>query len=173
MNKIISLICVLLIFGCASTQSNIKINSVDTFNLDNYSDFYININDSFLSAEIDPIELEKFSNNFKNALEEKGLSYDKNSNLTFEINITTKDKIDADRGSLGYYYYSPYYYNRYSFNNDVRTVTENILRINLKDKELDTTVWTVLTVWRNGSSRDVTTDDGSNILIDEIMLSFL
>ena len=63
MNKITSLICVLLIFGCASTQSNIKINSVDTFNLDNYSDFYININDSFLSAEIDPIELEKFSNN--------------------------------------------------------------------------------------------------------------
>ena len=61
----------------------------------------------------------------------------------------------------------------YSFNNDVRTVTENILRINLKYKELDTTVWTVLTVWRNGSSRDVTTDDGSNILIDEIMLSFL
>ena len=43
-------------------------------------------------------------------------------------------------------------YHRYSFNTDVRTVTENILRINHKDKELDTTVWTVLTVWRNGSS---------------------
>ena len=56
---------------------------------------------------------------------------------------------------------------------DVYSVTENILRVNLKDLNEDKTVWTVLTVWRDGSSRSISYDDASNILVDEIMLSFL
>ena len=51
--------------------------------------------------------------------------------------------------------------------------TENILRINLKDLEKERTVWTVVTVWRDGSKRSISSDDASAILVDEIMLSFL
>ena len=54
-----------------------------------------------------------------------------------------------------------------------RQVTENILRINLKDLEKERTVWTVVTVWRDGSKRSISSDDASAILVDEIMLSFL
>ena len=56
---------------------------------------------------------------------------------------------------------------------DVYSVTENILRVNLRDLNEDKTVWTVLTIWRDGSSRSISYDDASNILVDEIMLSFL
>ena len=47
------------------------------------------------------------------------------------------------------------------------------LRVNLKDNTADKTLWTVVTVWRNGSSKAPTSEDGSNIIVDEIMLSFL
>jgi len=43
----------------------------------------------------------------------------------------------------------------------------------LKDNTADKTLWTVVTVWRNGSSIAPTSEDGSNIIVDEIMLSFL
>jgi hypothetical protein len=43
----------------------------------------------------------------------------------------------------------------------------------LKDNTADKTLWTVVTVWRNGSSKAPTSEDGSNIIVDEIMLSFL
>jgi hypothetical protein len=59
------------------------------------------------------------------------------------------------------------------FRDDFRTITENILRINLKDNNLDSTLWTVVTVWRSGSSKAATSEDGSDLIVDEIMLSFL
>jgi hypothetical protein len=151
-------------------KTNIKVDSVDTFNLDNYSDFSIKINQSSISAEINPIELERFKDNLKYSLIERGLSYSDNSNLTFEINTTTKDKVQSDRMN---HYYSRYYWDNYYFRDDIRTITENILRVNLKDNNADKTLWTVVTVWRNGSSKAPTSEDGSNIIVDEIMLSFL
>ena len=54
-----------------------------------------------------------------------------------------------------------------------RQVTENILRINLRNSEEDKTLWTVVTVWRDGSSRSISYDEASNILVEEIMASFL
>ena len=74
--------------SCVSTQSNIKIDSIDTFSLDNYNDFNIKINDSNLSAEVNPIVLEQFKENLKNSIEERGLSYSQDSNLIFDINFT-------------------------------------------------------------------------------------
>ena len=56
--------------------------------------------------------------------------------------------------------------------NDTRTVTENILRVNLKDYEEDVTLWTVVTMWRDGSYRSIANEDTNDILVDEIMLSF-
>ena len=95
MKKITTLITLLILVGCNSMQTNIEVDSVDTFNLDNYSDFSIKINESSISAEINPIDLERFKDNFKTSLIESGLSYSESSDLTFEIIITTKDKIFA------------------------------------------------------------------------------
>jgi len=170
MKKITTLITLLILVGCNSMQTNIEVDSVDTFNLDNYSDFSIKINESSISAEINPIELERFKENLKTSLIGMGLSYSENSDLAFEINMTTKDKVQSDRMN---HYYTRYYWDRYYFREDIRTITENILRINLKDKSSDQTLWTVVTVWRDGSSNAPTSENGSNIIVDEIMLSFL
>ena len=170
MKKITSLITILLLVGCNSMQTNIEVDSVDTFNLDNYNDFSIKINESSISAEINPIDLERFKDNLKASLVETGLDYSDSSELTFEIIITTKDKVQTDRMN---HYYTRYYWDNYYFRDDIRTITENILRVNLKDSKADKTLWTVVTVWRNGSSKAPTSEDGSNMIVDEIMQSFL
>lgn len=170
MKKITTLIAILLLVGCNSMPTNIKVDSVETFNLANYSDFSIKINESSISAEINPIELERFKDNLKVSLIETGLNYSDNSELTFEIVITTKDKVQTDRMN---HYYTRYYWDNYYFRDDIRTITENILRINLKDNKADKTLWTVVTVWRNGSLKAPTSEDGSSIIVDEIMQSFL
>jgi hypothetical protein len=59
------------------------------------------------------------------------------------------------------------------YRDDIRTITENILRVNLKDSTADSTLWTVITVWRSGSAKAATSEDGSDLIVDEIMLSFL
>ena len=170
MKTIISLLSLIFLMSCVSTQSNIKIDSIETFNLDNYNDFNIKINDTNLSAEVNPIVLEKFKENLKNSIEERGLSYNQDSDLIFDINFTTKDTVETDRMN---HYYSRYYWDYYSFKDDLYTVTENILRINLRNSEEDKTLWTVVTVWRDGSSRSISYDEASNILVEEIMASFL
>ena len=170
MKYITPLLSLIIVIGCSTTQSNIQVDSLETFNLDNYNDFNIKINTSNISAEINPIVLEKFRENLKNALSERGLNYNKDSDLTFEINFTTKESVESDRMN---YYYSRYYWDYYRLRDDVYTVTENILRINLKDLKQDKTVWTVVTVWRDGSNRSISSDDASAILVGEIMISFL
>ena len=170
MKYITTLLGLIVLIGCSTTQSNIQVDSIETFNLDNYNDFNVKINTSNLSAEINPIVLEKFREKLTNSLSERGLSFNKESDLTFEINFTTKESVESDRMD---YYYSRYYWDYYKFRDDVYTVTENILRINLKDLVLDKTVWTVVTVWRDGSSRAISSDDAADILVDEIMISFL
>ena len=157
MKKITTLLTLLLIIGCNSIQTNIEVDSVDTFNLDNYNDFYIKINESNISAEINPIDLERFKENLKSALQERGLNYSPDSNLTFDINLTTKDKVQSDRMN---HYYSRYYWDRYMYRDDIRTITENILRVNLKDSTADSTLWTVVTVWRSGSSNYLAYHEG-------------
>ena len=177
MKKIIILSSLIFLVGCSTTQSNIRVDSIDTFNLDNYNDFNIKINDSSITAEVNPIVLEKFKGNLKNAIEERGLQFKKDSNLIFEINFTTKDIVESDK--LGYYppnatfIHSNYYRYNYTFRDHVYTFTNNILRVNLRDIEQDKTVWTVVTKWRDGSSRSISSEDASNILVDEIMISFL
>lgn len=170
MKIITKLASILILVGCATTQSNIEVDSIDTFNLINYNDFYININESNISAEINPIELERFKVNLKNALETRGLKYSSDSSLIFNINLSSKDKVQSDRSN---FHYSRYYWNNYMYDNNVRTITENILRINLKDASKDTTLWTVVTVWRSDYSSAIANEDKSDVLVDEIMISFL
>ena len=170
MKIITKLASILILVGCATTQPNIEVDSIDTFNLSNYNDFYININESNISAEINPIELERFKVNLKNALETRGLKYSSDSSLIFNINLSSKDKVQSDRSN---FHYSRYYWNNYMYDNNVRTITENILRINLKDASKDTTLWTVVTVWRSDYSSAIANEDKSDVLVDEIMISFL
>ena len=170
MKYITTLITLIVVIGCSTTQSNIQVDSIETFNLDNYNDFNIKINTSNMSAEINPIVLESFKEELKGAISERGLKFNKESNLIFEINFTTKDSVESDRMD---YYYSRYYWDYYRFRDDIYTVTENILRVNLKDLQQDKTVWTVVTVWRDGSNRAISSDDATAVLVDEIMLSFL
>ena len=101
---------------------------------------------------------------------EGGLKYNKNSNIIFDINFTTKETVESDRLN---YHYSRYYYDYYRFRDNVYNVTKNILRVNLKNLEQEKTLWTVVTVWRQGSNRSISYDDASNMLVDEIMVSFL
>ena len=68
MKKISIIFTLMAVIGCSTTQSNIKIDSIETFNLDNYNDFNIKINNSNIGAEVNPIVLEKFKENLKNAI---------------------------------------------------------------------------------------------------------
>ena len=91
MKTITTFLSLVFLIGCSTTQSNIKIDSIETFNLDNYNDFNIKINTSNISAEINPIVLENFREDLKGAISEQGLRFDSESNLIFEINFTTKE----------------------------------------------------------------------------------
>ena len=170
MKKITTLFVLIFLVGCSTTQSNLKIDSVDTFNLSNYNNFNIKINNSNIGAEVNPIVLERFKENLKKAIEERGLTFSEDSNIIFDINFSTKETVESDRMN---HYYSRYYWDFYRYRDDVYNVTRNFLRVNLRDIDDDKTLGTVVTVWRDGSNRSISYDDASNMLVDEIMLSFL
>ncbi|MFL2709566.1 MAG: DUF4136 domain-containing protein [Gammaproteobacteria bacterium] len=170
MKNITTFLCLTLLIGCSTTQSNINVDAVETFNLNNYSDFNIKINNENISAEVNPIVLERFKENLKIAIEERGLKFNANSNITFDINFTTKEMVKSNRYNT---YYSRYYSSYYMWDDDIYNVTQNILRVNLRDINEDKTLWTVVTVWRDKSTRSISYDDASNMLVDEIMMSFL
>ena len=142
MKKITTLLSLILLIGCSTTQSNINTDSIETFNLSNYNDFNIKINNTNISAEVNPIVLERFKENLKQAIQERGLKYNENSNIVFDINFTTKETVESDRMN---HYYSRWYRDYYMFNDDIYNVTQNVLRVNIKDIETDKTLWTVVT----------------------------
>ena len=170
MKKITTIFGLVVLIGCSTTQSNIKTDSIETFNLGNYNEFNIKINNANMSAEVNPIVLERFKENLKSAIEERGLKYSSDSKIVFDINFTTKETVESDPLN---FYYSRYYYDYYRYRDDIYNVTQNILRVNLRNLEDDKTLWTVVTVWRDGSNRSISYDDASNMLVDEIMISFL
>ena len=170
MKKITTIFGLVVLIGCSTTQSNIKTDSIETFNLGNYNEFNIKINNANMSAEVNPIVLERFKENLKTAIEERGLKYNSDSKIVFDINFTTKETVESDPLN---FYYSRYYYDYYRYRDDIYNVTQNILRVNLRNLEDDKTLWTVVTVWRDGSNRSISYDDASNMLVDEIMISFL
>ena len=158
MKKITTIFSLIVLIGCSTTQSNIKTDSIETFNLGNYNEFNIKINNANMSAEVNPIVLQR------------GLKYNSDSKIVFDINFTTKETVESDPLN---FYYSRYYYDYYRYRDDIYNVTQNILRVNLRNLEDDKTLWTVVTVWRDGSNRSISYDDASNMLVDEIMISFL
>ena len=113
MKKITTLLSLIVLIGCSMTQSNINTDSIDTFNLSNYNDFNIKINNTNISAEVNPIVLERFKENLKQAIQERGLTYNENSNVVFDINFSTKETVELDRMN---HYYSRWYRNYYMYN---------------------------------------------------------
>ncbi len=169
MKKITTLMSLVILIGCTSIQSNIEVDSIATFDLSNYSDFSININESNISAEVNPIILERFKNNLKNAIEERGLEFSPESNLAFVINLTSKDSIESDHIN---FHYSRYYWNGIQMHNHTRTTTENILRVISKDLKEDSTLWTVVTSCGANSYSYNVTHAFVVLLVYDIMLIY-
>ena len=166
MKKITLLLTLFVLTSCSlNPQSFIEVDRVEAFSIDNYSDFYVKINETSLSAEINPIALEGFRDDLKNALIDRGLSFSEDSKLIFEINITSKDEIESDNLN---HYYSRYNWDRY-YRDNIRTISKFILRVNLRDIESNNTVFTAYADWRKGSPRSTEKEDGSNSIVEEIM----
>ena len=110
MKKITTIFSLVVLIGCSTTQSNIKTDSIETFNLGNYNEFNIKINNANMSAEVNPIVLERFKENLKTAIEQRGLKYKSDSEIVFDINFTTKETVESDPLN---FYYSRYYYDYY------------------------------------------------------------
>ena len=83
MKYITTLLSLIIVIGCSTTQSNIQVDSIETFNLDNYNDFNIKINTSNISAEINPIVLENFREDLKGAISTGRPSPINNGPITF------------------------------------------------------------------------------------------
>ena len=159
-------ILLVFLYGCSTnTKLNVEVDSLNNFNIDNYNDFYININAEKVSAEINPLDLERVKSAITNALINRGLLESKQASIEINIMISTKDEIENDplRSRYSYYYWDPYH------RNDIRTISKYFLRINVKDLTEDKIVWTIVTGWKSGSSNSPISDDGLAILIDEIM----
>ena len=166
MKKITLLLTLFVLTSCSlNPQSFIEVDRVEAFSIDNYSDFYVKINETSLSAEINPIALEGFRDDLKNALIDRSLSFSEDSKLIFEINITSKDEIESDNLN---HYYSRYNWDRY-YRDNIRTISKFILRVNLRDIESNNTVYTVYADWRKGSPRSPEREDGSSSIVEEIM----
>ena len=83
MKKITLLLTLFVLTSCSlNPQSFIEVDRVEAFSIDNYSDFYVKINETSLSAEINPIALEGFRDDLKNALIDRGLSFSEDSKLS-------------------------------------------------------------------------------------------
>ena len=52
MKYLTTLLSLIVLIGCSTTQSNIQVDSIETFNLDNYNDFDIKINNTNASKII-------------------------------------------------------------------------------------------------------------------------
>jgi hypothetical protein len=166
MKKITLLLTLFVLTSCSlNPKSFIEVDRVEAFSIDNYSDFYVKINETSLSAEINPIALEGFRDDLKNALIDSGLSFSEDSKLIFEINITSKDEIESDNLN---HYHSRYNWDRY-YRDNIRTISKFILRVNLRDIESNNTVFTAYADWRKGSPRSPEKEDGSNLIVEEIM----
>ena len=149
MKKITLLLTLFVLTSCSlNPQSFIEVDRVEAFSIDNYSDFYVKINETSLSTEINPIALESFRDDLKNALIDSGLSFSEDSKLIFEINITSKDEIESDNLN---HYYSRYNWDRY-YRDNIRTISKFILRVNLKDIESNNTVFTACLLYTSDAA---------------------
>ena len=128
-----------------------KVDSVSDFTLLNYEDFNLETNSENLSPEVNPIVLEAIESRLVSELEFRGLDSSKDSNLVFELSISAKDEIESNRfGSRSYYYDRRYFY----LDDDIETEEKFVLRLTIKDKVEDKSLWTGFTSWNQNRLND-------------------
>jgi len=146
---------------------NFETDSLGSFNLADYNEFSLNMNQSDLSAEVNPIKFEKLKNSLTEALEDRGLTLNPDANINIELILEPKEKLKLSK----YPRRSPYYYG-YEWNMDqLKTTQQFILRVNIKDISADKVVWTGLTKWRKSSSKDPLTEEYLQFIVDSILQS--
>tara|TARA_B100000768_G_scaffold170677_1_gene177287 strand:+ start:17157 stop:17690 length:534 start_codon:yes stop_codon:yes gene_type:complete len=146
---------------------NFETDSLGSFNLADYNEFSLNMNQSDLSAEVNPIKFEKLKNSLTEALEDRGLTLNPDANINIELILEPKEKLKLSK----YPRRSPYYYG-YEWNMDqLETTQQFILRVNIKDISADKVVWTGLTKWRKSSSKDPLTEEYLQFIVDSILQS--
>ena len=146
---------------------NFETDSLGSFNLADYNEFSLNMNQSDLSAEVNPIKFEKLKNSLTEALEDRGLTLNPDANINIELILEPKEKLKLSK----YPRRSPYYYG-YEWNMDqLETTQQIILRVNIKDISADKVVWTGLTKWRKSSSKDPLTEEYLQFIVDSILQS--
>jgi len=146
---------------------NFETDSLGSFNLADYNEFSLNMNQSDLSAEVNPIKFEKLKNSLTEALEDRGLTLNPDANINIELILEPKEKLKLSK----YPRRSPYYHG-YEWNMDqLETTQQFILRVNIKDISADKVVWTGLTKWRKSSSKDPLTEEYLQFIVDSILQS--
>ncbi len=162
------IISLVFIQSCALNFNtyDFETDSFESFNLADYNEFSLNMNQSNLSAEVNPIKFEKLKVALTNALEDRGLKLNPEANLSIELIIEPKDKLKLSK----YPRRSPYFYGYDTWNmNELETTEQFILRVNIKDISADKIVWTGLTKWRKSSSKDPLTQEYLQFIVDSIL----
>ena len=161
------LAALIFLTGCISNQSfYLKVDAVSDFTLLNYEDFNLETNSENLSPEVNPIVLEAIQSRLVSELEFRGLDSTKDSNLVFELSISAKDEIESNRfGSRSYYYDRRYFY----LDDDIETEERFILRLTIKDKNMDKSLWTGFTSWNQNRLNDSSDTETIQALVNSLL----
>ena len=75
-----------LLQGCSTLDTfSLETDSVAGFNINDYNEFSLNMNNSNLSAEVNPIKFQKLESALSEAIQERGLSLNPDANLSIEL----------------------------------------------------------------------------------------
>jgi hypothetical protein len=155
------------ISACTSTPFT-ELNSRDNFQLEEKTSFKIQLNKESLPVEMDTILIENLGDAAKEYLEGVGHQSSQDASIIVDVSVTTKDKIKYDDFRFyGYPMYRNYLYEPERIN----SVPEFFLRISVRDKDLDKTLWTGLTKWRKGSSYAPTDMSSAEMLVENLLVN--
>ncbi len=146
-----------LVVSCSNVQNYLNIDIESSTNLSNYNEFSINLNEENFPPEVNPIKLEKFKSDLIKTIENKGLKYSEDANLTFNLNVEIRDKIESEfyRDSVGYYHGNGRFDRHPAY---IKNSPRIFLRINAKDISDDSIKWTMFTSWNVRNSRSPIND---------------
>lgn len=162
----LTLFTVVFLTGCMSTQSfYLKVDSVNEFTLLNYDDFNLKSNSESLSPEVNPIILEAIESRLTSELQLRGLKSLKESNLVFDLSISAKDEIESNRFGPRSYYDRRYFY----LDDDIETEEKFILRLTIRDKNLDKSLWTGFTSWNQNRLNDSSDRETIQALVNSLL----
>ena len=153
--------------ACTSTPFT-ELNSRDHFQLEEETGFKIQLNKDLLPVEMDPILIENLGDAAKEYLEGVGHQSSQDASSIVDVSVTTKDKFKYD----DFHFYGYPMYRNYLYEPErINSVPEFFLRISVRDKDLDKTLWTGLTKWRKGSSYAPTDMSSAEMLVENLLVN--